>query len=49
MSHASHVRCRCGLVYPLRDGRGLCPRCVSPAPPRDRGATDPATEPEESP
>lgn len=29
----SHVRCRCGHVYRILDGRGLCPRCVSLTPP----------------
>jgi len=43
----SHVRCRCGSVYPLREGRGLCPRCVSLTPPRDRMTTEPTSEPEE--
>ncbi len=32
----SHVRCRCGSVYPLHEGRGLCPHCVSLTPPVDR-------------
>ncbi|MBD8078173.1 hypothetical protein [Cellulosimicrobium arenosum] len=35
----SHVRCRCGYVYPVLDGRGLCPACVSLTPPTPRAET----------
>jgi hypothetical protein len=45
----SHVRCRCGFVYPLLDGMGLCPRCVSLRPPVAREQTDgpPSSDPGE--
>lgn len=33
MNQPSHVRCHCGHLYRVVDGRGLCPECSSTTPP----------------